>query len=129
MTHTELRFTDRGPAIIEVNVRLGGDLIPYLGKLATGLGQTGNRVGGKRCVRLIDELAPRRVFGVDDGYALFLGVHLSGRGDSKGVFRPVRHSSHVPTICTTDWIGEKLRTVAISSISASTSELRNSDER
>src|SRR5947209_12082197 len=37
MTHTELRFTDRGPAIIEVNVRLGGDLIPYLGKLATGL--------------------------------------------------------------------------------------------
>jgi hypothetical protein len=33
-------------------------------ELAAGLGQTGNRVGGKRCVRLIDELAPRRVFGV-----------------------------------------------------------------
>ena len=31
----------------------------------------------------------RRVFGVDHGYALFLGVHLGGRGDPKGVLRPV----------------------------------------
>ncbi len=37
ITHTEVRFTGRGPAIIEVNVRLGGDLIPYLGQLATGI--------------------------------------------------------------------------------------------
>jgi biotin carboxylase len=37
MTHTEVRFTSRGPAIIEVNARLGGDLIPYLGLLATGI--------------------------------------------------------------------------------------------
>lgn len=37
VTHTEVRLTSRGPVIIEVNARLGGDLIPYLGKLATGV--------------------------------------------------------------------------------------------
>jgi biotin carboxylase len=37
VTHTEVRLTERGPVIIEVNARLGGDLIPYLGKLATGV--------------------------------------------------------------------------------------------
>ncbi|HEX8096118.1 ATP-grasp domain-containing protein [Jatrophihabitans sp.] len=37
ITHTEIRLTSRGPVIIEVNARLGGDLIPYLGKLATGV--------------------------------------------------------------------------------------------
>ncbi|WP_263166098.1 ATP-grasp domain-containing protein [Streptomyces sp. SCSIO ZS0520] len=36
-THTEFRLTSRGPRIIEINVRLGGDLIPHLGKLATGI--------------------------------------------------------------------------------------------
>jgi hypothetical protein len=30
-------MTARGPVIVEVNARLGGDLIPYLGKLATGI--------------------------------------------------------------------------------------------
>ncbi|MFJ1755057.1 ATP-grasp domain-containing protein [Kitasatospora sp. NPDC088134] len=37
VTHTELKLTPRGPVIVEVNGRLGGDLIPYLGKLASGL--------------------------------------------------------------------------------------------
>ncbi len=37
MTHTEVMLTARGPVIVEVNGRLGGDLIPYLGKLATGI--------------------------------------------------------------------------------------------
>lgn len=37
ITHTEVRFSARGPVVIEVNARLGGDLIPYLGKLATGV--------------------------------------------------------------------------------------------
>lgn len=37
ITHVEVRLTDRGPIIIEVNGRLGGDLIPLLGKLATGI--------------------------------------------------------------------------------------------
>ncbi|MFC4031265.1 acetyl-CoA carboxylase biotin carboxylase subunit family protein [Streptomyces polygonati] len=37
ITHTEVRLTDRGPLIIEVNGRLGGDLIPFLGRIATGV--------------------------------------------------------------------------------------------
>ncbi len=37
VTHTELKLTDDGPKIIEVNGRLGGDLIPYLGRHATGI--------------------------------------------------------------------------------------------
>ncbi|GAA0706717.1 ATP-grasp domain-containing protein [Dactylosporangium roseum] len=36
-THTEFMLTADGPRLIEVNGRLGGDLIPYLGSLATGL--------------------------------------------------------------------------------------------
>ncbi len=37
MTHTEIKLTAAGPKIIEVNARLGGDLIPYLGMRATGI--------------------------------------------------------------------------------------------
>jgi biotin carboxylase len=37
ITHAEVRLTDRGPLIIEINGRLGGDLIPFLGKTATGI--------------------------------------------------------------------------------------------
>ncbi|GLY43988.1 carboxylase [Amycolatopsis sp. NBRC 101858] len=37
ITHTEVRLTARGPVIIEINGRLGGDLIPLLGKTATGI--------------------------------------------------------------------------------------------
>ncbi|MFC8125418.1 acetyl-CoA carboxylase biotin carboxylase subunit family protein [Streptomyces sp. NPDC057302] len=35
--HVEMRLTAQGPRIIEVNARLGGDLIPHLVHLATGL--------------------------------------------------------------------------------------------
>jgi biotin carboxylase len=35
-THTEFRLGGAGPRLIEINPRLGGDLIPYLGWLATG---------------------------------------------------------------------------------------------
>jgi hypothetical protein len=37
LTDTEVRLTPRGPVIIEVNGRLGGDLIPFLGRTATGI--------------------------------------------------------------------------------------------
>lgn len=36
-THTELKMTDDGPKVIEVNGRLGGDLIPYVGQQASGI--------------------------------------------------------------------------------------------
>lgn len=37
VSHTELRLTDRGPRIVEINGRLGGDLIPYVGWVASGI--------------------------------------------------------------------------------------------
>jgi len=37
ITHSEVRLTEDGPLIIEVNGRLGGDLIPFLGRIATGI--------------------------------------------------------------------------------------------
>ncbi|WP_405010271.1 ATP-grasp domain-containing protein [Kitasatospora sp. NBC_01539] len=37
ITHTEVKLTDRGPVVIEINGRLGGDLIPLLGRTATGI--------------------------------------------------------------------------------------------
>lgn len=37
LTHTEVKLTERGPVIIEVNGRSGGDLIPYLGELGLGV--------------------------------------------------------------------------------------------
>jgi hypothetical protein len=37
VTHSEFMLTASGPKVIEVNGRLGGDLIPYLGSLATGI--------------------------------------------------------------------------------------------
>lgn len=36
-THSEWKLSSRGPVLIELNARLGGDLIPYLGNLASGL--------------------------------------------------------------------------------------------
>src|SRR6266542_4945486 len=39
-------------------------------ELAAGFGHACDLVRGERCVRLIDELAPRSVFCVDDGDAL-----------------------------------------------------------
>lgn len=37
VTHTEIRLTAAGPRLIELNGRLGGDLIPHVGLLATGV--------------------------------------------------------------------------------------------
>ena len=37
VTHAEIRLTASGPRLVELNARLGGDLIPYAGRLATGI--------------------------------------------------------------------------------------------
>lgn len=36
-THAEFKLTAGGPKVIEVNARLGGDLVPYLGMVASGI--------------------------------------------------------------------------------------------
>jgi biotin carboxylase len=40
VTHAEVRLTSSGPKLIELNGRLGGDFIPHLGFLATGVDLT-----------------------------------------------------------------------------------------
>ncbi|MEV1048916.1 ATP-grasp domain-containing protein [Streptomyces sp. NPDC049916] len=37
VTHAEVRLTSRGPRLIELNARLGGDLIPFISAFATGV--------------------------------------------------------------------------------------------
>jgi biotin carboxylase len=64
ITHTEVRLTARGPVIIEVNGRLGGDLIPYLGKLATGVDPGQVAADAARGVRPSLTASRRQVAGV-----------------------------------------------------------------
>lgn len=68
VTHTEVKLTRHGPAVVEVNGRLGGDLIPYLGKLATGIDPGAVIVDIATGVQ--PDLTPslRRVVGVRFGY-------------------------------------------------------------
>ena len=40
VTHAEVRLTSAGPRLVELNGRLGGDFIPYLCRLATGVDLT-----------------------------------------------------------------------------------------
>jgi glutathione synthase/RimK-type ligase-like ATP-grasp enzyme len=56
VTHTEVRLTARGLVVIEVNARLGGDLIPYLGQLATGVDP--GRVAAAVATGAAPDLAP-----------------------------------------------------------------------
>jgi biotin carboxylase len=50
VTHTEIKLSPQGPRIIEVNGRLGGDMIPYLGLRATGV-DTGLAAAAVACGR------------------------------------------------------------------------------
>ena len=62
MTHTEFRLTPTGPKLIEVNARLGGDLIPYLGMRATGV-DSGLAAAAVACGRRPDTTPDRKLFG------------------------------------------------------------------
>jgi biotin carboxylase len=77
MTHIELRRTTAGWKVIEVNCRLGGDLIPFLGKLATGIdagqvaaavacGQAPAVVAGRQRVAAIRFFYPDAISLVDE---------------------------------------------------------------
>jgi hypothetical protein len=50
VTHTEIMLTAAGPKIIEVNGRLAGDMIPYLGLRASGV-DTGLAAAAVACGR------------------------------------------------------------------------------
>lgn len=62
MTHAEFRLTPSGPKLIEVNARLGGDLIPYLGLRATGI-DPGLAAAAVACGRRPDVAPDRKRFG------------------------------------------------------------------
>ncbi|MEU2913550.1 ATP-grasp domain-containing protein [Streptomyces massasporeus] len=69
ITHTEVRLTASGPRLIEVNARLGGGLIPFLGSLATGIdpGRCGARAALGRPVEL-PVAESRQVAGIHFAY-------------------------------------------------------------
>lgn len=76
-SHLEMRLTTTGPKIIEVNARLGGDLIPYLGWLATGIdlplaaasvaaGMPVDLTPTRRCTAAVQFLYPERDMAIDE---------------------------------------------------------------
>ena len=82
-THTEFMLTDDGPSLIEVNGRLGGDLIPYLGMLATGT-DPGLAAAAVACGRPPDVTPTRRrvsgvrFFYADEDDTTIGSVHFTG---------------------------------------------------
>jgi biotin carboxylase len=62
MTHTELMLTAEGPNVIEVNGRLGGGLIPYLGLYTSGI-DPGLAAAAVACGRAPDVTPTRRLAG------------------------------------------------------------------
>jgi biotin carboxylase len=68
-THAEFKLTAAGPKVVEVNGRLGGDLIPYLGLRASGI-DPGLLAAAAACGRSIAVRADREgVAGVRFCYA------------------------------------------------------------
>jgi predicted ATP-grasp superfamily ATP-dependent carboligase len=62
MTHCEVMLTADGPKVIEVNARLGGDMIPYIGLRATGI-DPGLAAAAVACGRAPRVTRPRRQVG------------------------------------------------------------------
>jgi biotin carboxylase len=89
VTHTEVRMAARGPVIIEVNARLGGDLIPYLGLLATGTDP--GQVAADAAAGMRPDVRPRqrRCAGVRFLYppedCRVLGISVPGTGAIPGL--------------------------------------------
>ncbi len=99
MTHTEFKLTPAGPRLVEVNARLGGDLIPYLGLRATGMdpgaaaaavacGRPPELAADRKLVAAVrffyvdrDDTAISSVRFVDPPSTVDLAVPLAGPGD------------------------------------------------
>lgn len=62
VTHAEYMLTEAGPKVIEVNGRLGGDLIPYLGMKASGI-DPGLAAAAVACGQAPDLSAERELTG------------------------------------------------------------------
>jgi hypothetical protein len=91
ITHTEVKLTDRGPVIVEINARIGGDLIPYLGRLATGVDPAYVAVDLARGVRPDLRRSESAVFGIRFLYpprdGRIRAVGLPDRAAAAGLFK------------------------------------------
>ncbi|MET9699668.1 ATP-grasp domain-containing protein [Streptomyces sp. NPDC006529] len=75
VTHAEVRLTSRGPRLIELNARLGGDLIPFISALASGIDLVA--AAAELAFGRLPQLTPTRgdtaevrfVYAADDGLA------------------------------------------------------------
>lgn len=79
-SHTELRLTPDGPKVVEINARIGGDRIPQLAELATGV-RTASAAAAIACGRAPDVRPLRsRVAGIrfcyPDRDVVARGVHI-----------------------------------------------------
>jgi biotin carboxylase len=111
ITHTELRLTDQGPKIVEINGRLGGDMIPFVGWVASGIspgkvavevstGRPPDVSGGDKAVAAIRFFYPPEDVVVDevriDRSALSDGIHVAaplGSPGQKLILPPADHVS------------------------------------
>jgi biotin carboxylase len=91
VTHTEVKLSANGPVIIEVNARLGGDLIPLLGKLATGIDAAGvaaDMATGRPARWRADRRGSAGIhFCYPPADGVLRGVRLPGPADAPGLVR------------------------------------------
>jgi biotin carboxylase len=89
ITHTEVRFSSCGPVVIEINGRLGGDLIPYVGKLATGIDPGAVAVDVARGIRPVVQPDHRSCVGIKFCYppedCTVVGITVPGQGAFLGL--------------------------------------------
>lgn len=96
-THTEVKLTPGGPKIIEVNGRLGGDLIPYLGMLAAG-GDPGLAAAAVACGRApgpATERTPGSVAGIRFFYPEADGLVVESASFDQAALEPAVHTAIV----------------------------------
>jgi biotin carboxylase len=85
VTHTEIMMTADGPKLIEINARIGGDMIPYLGLKATGA-DPGLAAAAVACGRKPDVTPDRtlvggvRFFYVDENDTVLESVEFDRTG-------------------------------------------------
>lgn len=85
VTHTEIMMTADGPKVIEINARIGGDMIPYLGLQATGVdpGLTAAAVACGRAPSLLPDrtlVGGVRFFYVDEDDTVLDSVEFDQTG-------------------------------------------------
>ncbi|HEY2498373.1 MAG TPA: ATP-grasp domain-containing protein [Candidatus Angelobacter sp.] len=110
VTHTELRLTEQGPKIVEINGRLGGDLIPLVGWIASGIspgkvlvdvscGRMPDVSGGDKAFAAVRFFYPPEDVIVDEVWVdstLPAGIHVAvplGHPGQKLILPPADHVS------------------------------------